>query len=134
MNKENLLKTPGQVFPQTVEIPAPLEIHPSVDPELARGLIAAVEYIDQHPEEFDMTNPRFEDGKDCVICHAERLSNWKRPADGSGFIFLTKSAIGHWSRIFFHLNWGGLNPKWNDGYNSSELRLERIEHFLRTGE
>lgn len=112
------------VHPQTEEIPAPLEIHPSVDPELARGLINAVEYINQHPEEFDMTNPVFADGKGCIICHAERLSDWRRPANFMNWWSLNPRPIDSWLHIF----WAGCAGFTNEG------RMARVEKFLRTGE
>lgn len=122
-------------FPQTQAIPEPLEIHPSVDPELARGLIAAVEHIEVHPEEFDM-GEGFNHGKGagCVICHVERLSNWRRPIDHL-MNNITPLPIGHYLRIYRQdYWWHGENVMQRFEHKNTEGRLARIEHFLRTGE
>lgn len=124
----------GITYPQTVEIPEPLEIHPSVDPELARGLIAAVEYIEDHPAQFDIGRCVFVDGKGCICCHAERLSSWQRPCSPKSDEFLSAQSlddipIGHWERVYWYMYW----PKQFD-YRTAEGRVNRVNHFLRTGE
>lgn len=120
----------GVQHPQTEAIPQPLEIHPSVDPELARGLINAVEYINEHENEFCMNNMSFEDGKGCIICHVERLSQWRRPElIGSS---LPSHPLGSWARIFWTKAWTGAG--FHEGYYTTEGRIARIEHFLRSGE
>lgn len=129
--KTSKLALNSAVHPQVEEVPTPLEIHLSVDPELARGLLNAVEYIDKHPEEFNMASGNFDKycgPQGCVICHAERLSNWKR--NWGNTYSIKDIPIGDGRRIFdrrFHtengFDWFG-----------SKLPIARIEHFLRTGE
>lgn len=127
-------------FPQTVEIPQPLEVHPSVDPELARGLMAACEYIAANPDKFDMAEGHITyDGRGCVICHAARLSKWNRTAvEGSGIAAdeqeVTSFPLGDWRRIYSPHGWNKENCGANNGYTQHEPRIARIEHFLRTGE
>lgn len=129
------MKTTHQntVYPQTVEIPEPLEIHPSVDPELARGLIAAVEYIDKHPLEFYMGHGLPDGQPDCVICHAERLSSWKRSPSIQNWL-VGKSGdiypLGDARRIFSPSSWCALCMD----YNTTAGRIARISHFLSTGQ
>lgn len=124
------------LYPQTVEIPQPLEIHPSVDPELARGLINAVEYINEHPEELQMTNGHSYEKGGCVICHVERLSNWKRPAlTGMEGEAEKDTPLGNWKRIYQPNAWGNkFNFDKGCSWQHAEGRIARIEHFLRTGE
>lgn len=114
----------------------PLEIHPSVDPELARGLISAVEYIADHPHEFDMA-VGFNEGvgtRGCVICHVERLSNWRRPSDGSHHHGFEGHSLplGHCARIYSQFIW--YECGFTFAYGTNDGRMARIEHFLRTGE
>lgn len=133
----------GVIHPQSPDIPKPLEIHPSVDPELARGLINAVEYINSHLEEFAITSPRFgpkvlsllgREDQGCVICHAERLSNWKRPDNYfvcTG-IEVLNTPLGNWERIFNYHN-GRPAETPHDWFETHAGRIARVEHFLRTG-
>ncbi len=136
----NKLAQNQTAHPQTVEIPQPLEIHPSVNPELAKGLMAACEHISCHPEQFDMSAPGFDsEGKGCVICHVERLSNWRRDRTITHTIALSENevygwALGDWRRIFSPFGWNKDNCGHYAGYNYDESRFARIEHFLRTGE
>lgn len=124
----------GIAFPQTVEVPAPLEIHPSVDPELARGLIAAVEYLADNPEKFSFGVPRLlENGVGCIICHAERLSNWRRDRERGYEYSDPKLPLGSYIRIFFKCGAYDANEIEMD-YDTVAGRMARIEHFLRTGE
>lgn len=124
----------GIAYPQAPDLPQPLEIHPSVDPELAKGLIAAVEYINDHPEEFDMAvGPQEGPGRrGCVICHVERLSNWRRSSCDN--MWLTGAPLGHPARIYNPSNWPYRGPQFGNDWVTNEGRIARIEHFLRTGE
>jgi hypothetical protein len=112
----------------TPPVVKPLIIHPSVDPELARGLIAACEYIADHWENFEMTNG-LDREKGCVICHAERLSNWSRGTE-SGYQDASEIALGDWQRIYCPNNWPGIVDLW---YTPQQV-FNRITHFLETGE
>lgn len=140
------IPAPAPRYPQAPDLPEPLTIHPSVDPELARGLIAAVEYINEHPDEFDMIRSRFKRyaadfaERGCVICHVEKLSNWRRPNDWEELARAGgETPLGDWRRIFWPVEWitclldvslySTLQP-----FNTHEGRCSRIEHFLMTGE
>lgn len=121
-------------FPQTEAIPQPLEIHPSVDPELARGLIAAVEYIEDHPHELNMTQISFENAEKqgCIICHVERLSAWRRPDILNQRSSDQSFALGDYNRIYWPNKW--TEAGFVGAYHNKEGRMARVEHFLRTGE
>jgi hypothetical protein len=132
-----------QATPRTGTPPSvkPLTIHPSVNPELARGLIAACEYIADHRDEFNMTHVNFhpddlKPGKDqgCVICHAERLSNWVRPETWINLWNMDPIPLGHWMRIFRPDRWSDVNSQWRLGYEKNETLFARVTHFLETGE
>lgn len=120
-------------FPQVVEIPEPLEINPSVDPELANGLLATIDHLSCHWEELDISMSRFVGKVGCLACHAERFSSWKRPDN------ITEWRIGGTAdsypvgdpRRFYA-------PHYNEGFGgiwwSTPAKLEaRITHFLNTG-
>lgn len=121
----------GQVFPQTEVIPSDLVIHPSVDPELARGLIAAVEHIYRHPKTWSQTMPLFtpsEDGEvGCVVCHAERLSKWRRPQNVYEQLQPKSKNIGDWRNIFYEVT--AFYP-----HRKVDQLQARVERFLTTGE
>lgn len=118
--------------PQTVEIPDPLEIHPSIDPELANGLMAALESIAAKPETFCFVANVWEGTRGCVICHAEKFSNWKRPAHENRS--MKPYPLGDFQRIFFWDNGNGDSVYEKFGWDTNFGRFARIEHFLRTGE
>jgi hypothetical protein len=121
-------------YPQSPDIPEPLEIHPSVDPELAKGLIAAVEHIEAHLEEFDMAKG-FNEGSGkpgCFICHIERLSKWRRPEDILRRVCDPNAPLGHAARIYSQRHWYDVTGR-SDAFTTTAGRLARIEHFLRTG-
>lgn len=129
-------------YPQTVAVPAPLEIHPSIDPEFARGLLAAVEYIEADPaDRFNMNigvmdfREGIGNGRGCFLCHAEKLSKWRANMAGGGgynkFEFWDNGApLGHPVRIYSPEYWCGLGFD----HNTTEGRLARCSHFLSTGE
>lgn len=129
--KTSKLALKSAVHPQVEEVPLPLEIHPSVDPELARGLLAAAEHIDKYPEEYRM-GAGYNLGKGtvgCVICHVERLSNWNRPSLIPGCNSM-EAPIGSWAKIW------GLDQWRLQGFMDTKptTTIARIEWFLRTGE
>lgn len=130
----NKLHSNNAVHPQTVEVPEPLTVHPSVDPELARGLISAVEYIYAHPEEFSMESSDFNNicgPRGCAICHAERLSGFKRNrAEWSRNVDPSKIPLGDGRRIYDIRFYAGTGFDWSSKFPP----VARIEHFLRTGQ
>lgn len=129
----NKLTQNNAVHSQTIEIPKPLEIHPSVDPELARGLIATIDHIAVHWDTLDISLSNFWGGSvGCFACHAERFSNWRRPDNitqwrvgGSIHDYPIGDARRFYApHVFNERCW----------WKTFESATARIEHFLRTGE
>lgn len=126
----NKITQNNAVHPQTVEIPQPLEAHPSVSESLANGLLAAVEKFHREPRVFDMgagvgAMERGQSERFCVICWAHKLTGF----DYSGYnLWETPSPLGHPARIYDVDQW----PCKTDSQCISKT-IARIEHFLRTG-
>lgn len=100
-----------------------------------------------------MNYSEFHEDKGCVICHAERLSGWRRPFDWDGmFARMTGGVdpylgdfdkirlgfpLGHWLRIFSPFLWPdaeGIQAVKAQTWGTDAGLFARVNHFLATGE
>lgn len=127
------------VHPQTVEVPLPLEVHPSVSPLAAELLMKTYETIVREPKLYhqgvryvkeDCASPC------CILGHMSVAKNGRHAhgvytwsGAGLGLTHEQTTAIYTstiWPAPFTQKNSCELCPV--------EIGLARIEHFLRTGE
>lgn len=107
------------VHPQTVEIPQPLEIHPSVSADLAREMLRVADTLCRCPELFDggTVVDLYPDRPRCIIGHltGNRHLAFERWPENQPALY----------RMYGEANAHGDDAGW---------AIARIEHFLRTGE
>ncbi len=122
-------------FPQTIEIPQPLEVHPSVSPKAAALLEGVIEVLMKEPQRYHQLQPSSHCGSPCcIVGHMQILS----AGDDLG---LTPEQFND---IYYTSNWinkgiPGVDEHYNKqgcaGHNlPASIGIARIEHFLRTGE
>lgn len=119
---------PGVIHPQTVEIPQPLDVHPSVSQRAQEILMQVAELLAKSPERYAQRTPC--GSCCCIIGHAEAL--------GHGESGLSQTQR---SRIFLMMYWPTALMKAAQPYYNSmavdvpaSIGIARIEWFLRTGE
>lgn len=115
------MKTTHQttVYPQTVEIPEPLEVHPSVDPELAAIMLGVSDMIARAPQCFNgRISTITHDGCGCIIALA-----MGRPMLSSAWMakFPKSEAVLH------QINGEAIGK-------DAAWAIARIEEFLSTGQ
>lgn len=117
----NKLAQNSTIHPQTVEVPAPLEIHPSVDPVLAQKLLRITDMFSLHPETFNGFVSHVENGCGCIIAHLKEGRNIH------GFKVADE----------YPASSQALRRIYNEAASAGECApwaINRIETFLRTGE
>lgn len=127
MNPPNKSTT---VFPQTEEIPVPLEIHPSVSPLAAELLMKVAERLALNPACYNQQWPRHScNSPCCIIGHMEHLSG----VDGNGLTEHQRQSlfyVSHWPE--------GLQPEERTIMAVESIPasdgIARIEHMLKTGQ
>lgn len=126
-------------FPQVVEIPVPLEIHPSVSPLAAELLMKAADAIHRDAKIYrqDGCDPSC-DSACCIIGHCQQAAGVyfnRRPAGLNREE--TAHLLGFSAKQFDSIFYTNLWPTSHGiGHNEAtpEQGIARIEHFLRTGE
>lgn len=121
------------VHPQTVEIPQPLEVHPSVSSLAAELLMKTAELLAHEPACYLQSNPC--GSVCCIIGHMEAIAGVDT-LFGDSSTHVRIGLQGDQYEKIFHL------PEWpahiRQNYASenvpASIGIARIEHFLRTGE
>ncbi len=122
--------------PQTVEIPQPLEVHPSVSELAARLLATVIERLMAKPDSFNQNSASIScESPCCILGHCAILIGASN-VDESRPEFLGLNRV-QFQKIFWPDQW----PKQFRPANDNEWKgipaatgIARIEHFLRTGE
>lgn len=135
MNPPNKSTT---VFPQTEEIPVPLEIHPSVSPLAAELLMKVAERIATDPHQYNQGNFTGHhkcNSPCCILGHCALVAGLRLDYDGTG----NKNAnpLGLTNQQYINLFWAGLWPVSTLGEMNkitAQQGIARIEFFLRTGQ
>lgn len=130
------LEQNNATHPQTVEVPVPLEVHPSVSPLAAELLMRVVEEIGSRPENYNQQNPvrkRWLSGCESPCCIIGWMEHFAGQSDCSGAaVGLTKR---QYDSIFSYGQWGQfLDVQKLAKDVPASVGIARIEHFLRTGE
>lgn len=135
------MKTTHQnpVYPQTVEIPEPLEVHPSVSPLAAELLMKTAERIAANGKSYVQERCDPSCGSACcIIGHMQDVAGvyYNYPTAGLNRVE-TAPRIGltlhQFERLFYTHNWPtpcGCNL--NEA--TPEQGIARISHFLSTGQ
>ncbi len=120
------------IHPQTIEVPEPLVIHPSVSPKAAVLLMQVADELHRNPAGYNQQKPVHHCGAACcIIGWMEHFSN-EAPDWFGEKIGLTKRQH---SNIFNYPLWGKFYNRHIRSYEvPASTGIARIEHFLRTGE
>lgn len=137
MNPPNKSTT---VFPQTEEIPVPLEIHPSVSPLAAELLMKVAEILANEPARY--CQAKFSGHRCgaacCILGHMAASAGMRLPFDETGELNAHNLGLTslQYRRIFSHSLWPECIGAMNLAYKevTPMLAIARIEHFLRTGQ
>lgn len=127
-------------FAQEVEIPLPLEVHPSVSQKAAELLLGVIEVLMRKPEMYNqMGTHQMECGTPCCIIGHMRVLSGDRFADRHKKLGLS---VNQCESLFHATKWPEqFKPSHGDvSYSTiceripASVGIARIEHFLRTGE
>lgn len=129
------MNTKTTTFPQTIEIPSPLEIHPSVSPLAAELMMKTAEVLAATPQLYlQHTAGAGSCNTPCCIFgwmrrfSGEENTYWKDCITSVG---LTPQQA---ESIFKYWEWPACVAPRNKLLITAHEGIARIEHFLRTGE
>lgn len=137
------VKTKNNItYPQTVEIPAPFEIHPSVSPKAAELLLGVIEVLMTRPLDYHqgIGYVKAECGTPCCILGHMYILQSGRPLQGAHFVgtdsgtafgLTEDQSLSLYVSPFWPSPW---KQKSDTDWVHPETAIARIEHFLRTGE
>ena len=137
-------------FTQLVEIPQPLEVHPSVSPKAAALLEGVIEILMREPSRYNQMQefPSSCKSPCCILGHMRQVAGVSATLAEHGDVNLTYQQqerllhFADWPASCKELGYEALKAKFGENYwllPTSEnlpasVGIDRIEHFLRTGE